>query len=65
MKALNRDSAALATTETVIASLRNLQDRDPLIEDLVAAIEEDRARLLAAVIGAQATQREPAALRLH
>lgn len=54
VKALDRDAAALETTTAVIASLRSLEERDSTIDDLIAAIEADRARLLAFLVRAEA-----------
>jgi hypothetical protein len=55
MEAFDRDALALKTTESVIASLRDLDRPDTAIDSLVAAIEDDRARLLAAVIAGHAS----------
>jgi hypothetical protein len=49
--------------ESVVAQLQSADDRDDVINRLVAAIEQDRAELLAAVIGAQATGRAPRRIR--
>lgn len=65
MATTDRDAAALQATETVLSALRDLDERDPAIDELIATIEDDRARLLASVIGSQAIEREPLPLRLH
>jgi predicted secreted protein len=54
---------ALGTMESVIAQLQSATERDDVITRLVAAIEQDRAELLAAVIGAQGTGRVPRRVR--
>jgi hypothetical protein len=54
---------ALGTMESVVAQLQSAGERDDVINRLVAAIEQDRAELLAAVIGAQATGRAPRRIR--
>jgi hypothetical protein len=49
--------------ESVLARLESAEERDEVITRLIAAIEQDRAELLAAVIGAQATGRAPRRVR--
>jgi hypothetical protein len=49
--------------ESVLARLGSAEERDEVITRLIAAIEQDRAELLAAVIGAQATGRAPRRVR--
>jgi len=47
----------------VIAALSFSPDRDASINRLIAAIDQDRAELLAAMIGGQAVHREPRHIR--
>ncbi len=54
---------ALETTEKVIATLALSAERDAVIDRLMAAIEQDRAELLASIVGGQALHREPQRLR--
>jgi len=51
---LRKEIQALETTEKVIAVLSLSPERDEVISRLIAAIENDRAALLAAMIGVQA-----------
>jgi hypothetical protein len=51
------EAAALRTTEIVLGVLRDLDDRDTAIDNLVAAIEHDRAQLVASFICASAATR--------
>jgi hypothetical protein len=60
---LTKEIEALETTEKVIASLALSSERDALIDRLIAAIEQDRAELLASMIGGHALHREPPRLR--
>jgi hypothetical protein len=60
---MSRELEALGTMEGVVARLGTAADRDEVITRLIAAIEQDRAELLAAVIGAQATGRAPRRVR--
>jgi hypothetical protein len=55
--------AAFGTMERVVARLGSVEERDEVITRLIAAIEQDRAELLAAVIAAQATGRAPRRVR--
>ncbi len=59
----SRELEALGTMESVVARLGSSADRDEVINRLIAAIEQDRAELLAAVIGGQATGRAPRRVR--
>ena len=52
--ALAREIQALETTENVIAALALSDERDEVIQRLIRAIEDDRAIVLAALIGGQA-----------
>ncbi len=63
MSATSSALAALGTMESVLARLESAEERDEVIARLIAAIEQDRAELLAAVIGAQATGRAPRRIR--
>jgi hypothetical protein len=63
MGSLRREIQALETTEQVIARLTHDPDRGEAISRLLAAIEQDRAELLAAIIGGHAAQREPRRIR--
>jgi hypothetical protein len=54
---------ALETTERVIARLTLDPDRGEAISRLIAAIERDRAELLAAMIGGHARRQEPRRIR--
>ena len=58
-----RSIEALETTEKVIAALALSPERDAVIDRLIAAIEQDRAELLAAMIGGHAVHREPRHVR--
>ena len=60
---LTKEIEALETTEKVIAMLVLSPERDAVIDRLIAAIEQDRAELLAAMIGDQAIHREPGSVR--
>jgi hypothetical protein len=55
--ALSREVAALETTEKVIAALVLADERDAVIQRLIRAIEDDRALILAKLIGDQAVRR--------
>jgi hypothetical protein len=63
MGSLRREIQALETTEHVIARLLVDRDRDEVISRLIAAIEQDRAELLAAMVGGHAVRREPRRIR--
>ncbi len=63
MGSLQREIQALETTERVIARLTVDPDREETISRLIAAIEQDRAELLAAIVGGHATHREPRRIR--
>jgi len=56
---LAREIAALETMEAVIARLAVDRERDEVIARLQAAIEQDKARLLAELSRARAAGREP------
>jgi hypothetical protein len=60
---LAKEIKALETTEKVIATLALSSERDELIDRLIAAIEQDRAELLASMIGGHALHREPPRVR--
>lgn len=61
MGSLTRELEALETTEKVIAMLLLSPERDIVIDRLIAAIERDRAALLAAITkGQDVVHREPA-----
>ena len=60
---LAKEIEALETTEHVIAALVLSPERDEVIDRLIAAIEQDRAEILASMIGGQALNREPRHLR--
>jgi len=60
---LRKEIQALETTEKVIAVLSLSPERDEVISRLIAAIENDRAALLAAMIGVRPVNREPRRLR--
>jgi hypothetical protein len=63
MGSLRREIKALETTEHVIARLTVDPDRGEAISRLIAAIEQDRAELLAAIVGGHARKREPQRVR--
>jgi hypothetical protein len=63
MESLRREMLALATTEHVMASLLTDLDCNEATAHLIAAIEQDRAELLAAIVGTHATHREPLRIR--
>jgi hypothetical protein len=63
MGSLRREIRALETTEHVIARLTVDPDHEETISRLIAAIEQDRAELLAAIVGGHATHREPQRIR--
>jgi hypothetical protein len=63
MGSLAKEIKALETTEKVIATLALSSERDALIDRLIAAIEQDRAELLASMISGDALHREPPRLR--
>ncbi len=63
MGSLRREIEALETTEKVIARLTLDPDCNETIGRLIEAIEQDRAELLAAIVGGHATQREPRRIR--
>jgi hypothetical protein len=48
---LSRELRALETTEKVLAALTLSPERDDAIRRLMAAIDQDRAELLAAILG--------------
>jgi hypothetical protein len=56
---LAREVAALETMEAVLARLTIDHERDEVISRLLAAIAQDRDRLLAEVLRAQQVGREP------
>jgi hypothetical protein len=58
-----KEIKALETTKRVIATLALSSERDELIDRLIAAIEQDRAELLASMIGGHALHREPPRVR--
>jgi hypothetical protein len=60
---LRKEIQALETTEKVIAVLSLSPERDEVITRLIAAIEDDRAALLATMIGVMPVDREPKRLR--
>jgi hypothetical protein len=62
---LAKEIVALETTEKVIAILTFSPERDAAIDRLIAAIEEDRAALLASMVGGRALHSEPPRLRRH
>ena len=55
--ARSREIAALETMEKVLAALAVSHERDSVIERLIRAIEDDRALILARLIGDQAVRR--------
>ena len=59
MGPLAMEIQALETTEKVIARLSLAPERDAIIDRLIAAIEADRAALLAAMVGGRARLRKP------
>ena len=59
MGSLAKEILALETTETVIARLSLALERDAIINRLIAAIEADRAALLAAMVGGRTRPRKP------
>jgi hypothetical protein len=63
MGSLRREIQALETTEHVIARLTIDPDRDETISRLIEAIEQDRAELLAAIVGGHVSGREPQQIR--
>jgi hypothetical protein len=63
MSATSSALDALGTMESVVARLGSSDERDEVITRLIAAIEQDRAELLAAVIAAQGTGRAPRRVR--
>lgn len=63
MAALAEALQALENAEHAAAALTRLDERDEAIHRLIAAIEQDRAELLAAIIGGQAVSREPRRIR--
>ena len=56
---LAREFAALETMQAVLARLTVDQERDEVISRLLAAIAQDRERLLAEIVRAQQTGSEP------
>ena len=56
---LAKEIEALETTEHVIAALVLSPERDEVIDRLIAAIEQDRAEILASMVGGHALYREP------
>lgn len=60
---LAKEIEALETTEHVIAALVLSPERDEVIDRLIAAIAQDRAEILASMIGGQALNREPRHVR--
>lgn len=54
---------ALETTEQVLRALRVVPDPDPALRELIEAIEQDRAALVAALVSGQATGRPPSRFR--
>ena len=64
MATLEETRRALATLDAVLTGLRRDPDeRDRALHDLIEAIEEDRAFLLAATVSGQAVQRPPSRFR--
>jgi hypothetical protein len=61
--ALSEDARALDTSERVLAALRLLPERDEALDALIDRIDDDRAHLLAAIIGGQALGRRAARVR--
>jgi len=61
--ALSEEARALDTTERVLAALRLLPDRDEALDALIDRIDDDRAHLVAAIIGSQALRRRSLRLR--
>ena len=59
MGSLAKEIQALETTEKVIARISLAPGRDAIIDRLIAAIEADRAALLAAMVGGRARPRKP------
>ena len=59
MGSLAKEIQALETTEKVIARLSLSPGRDAIIDRLIAAIEADRAALLATMVGGRARPRKP------
>jgi hypothetical protein len=60
---LSPEVRALQTMEKVLAGLRHDSEGDEALARLAAAIESDRAELLAAVIGSQTVSRLPQRVR--
>jgi 3-methyladenine DNA glycosylase/8-oxoguanine DNA glycosylase len=60
---LSPEVRALQTMEKILAVLRHDFDGDESLARLAAAIERDRAELLAAVIGSQTVSRLPPRVR--
>ena len=60
---LSPEVRALQTMEKILAVLRNDCEGDEPVARLAAAIERDRAELLAAVIGSQTVSRLPQRVR--
>jgi hypothetical protein len=63
MGSLADELAALETMGAVTARLSTDEERDEIITRLLAAIEHDRAALLAAVLQARASGRVPRKIR--
>jgi uncharacterized protein YbaP (TraB family) len=53
------EAIALETLEKVLTALRRLPDRDLTLNALIETIEDDRARLLAAVMSSRQSGRRP------
>lgn len=53
------ESLAFETLEKVLTALRRMPDRDSTLNALIETIEDDRARLLAAVMDSQSSGRKP------
>ena len=60
----NEASLALQTIDAVLATLREQRDRDPEVETLIRAMEDDRAFLLAHVVSGSRRQ-PPSRFRPH
>jgi hypothetical protein len=60
---ISPEARALETMEKVLAALRPSQETDEALKRLAAAIERDRAELLAAVIGSHTVHRLPQRVR--
>lgn len=59
MSSVEETQLALQTTENILASLRREPEPDEATRNLIEAIEDERAALLAALVGASAIGRPP------